>query len=397
MFNIMHRTWHDASNGGENHLYLNRGGVFEEVDNADWGLAGRRWTIAIGASDLNDDGFTDLYLANDFGPDQLYLNDNGRRFAEIKGSLVGQPGRDTYKGMNASIADIDGNGFPDIYVSNVHHILQPEGSLLWLNDGTLGTRGAAALRDRATALNTLNEHRFGWGGAVGDLDRDGRIDILQANGMVDDSYDRQYEGCPDYWYWNDKIALTGPDTHGYADRWADLRGRCIFPNELNRIYLNRTDNFVDVAREVGWEQGGVSRGIALADLDNDGDLDVLVTDQFQAVSLFRNDSEERNWLGLALAGNGEDCNRDAIGSRVWLRFPEQSGRPDQYREVTSANGFSAQGDSRLLFGLGDYNGAFEVELAWCGRDRERLGHLAINRYHAMPQDPGADRDLALTN
>ena len=110
--------------------------------------------------------------------------------------------------MNASIADIDGNGYPDIYVSNVHHVLQPEGSLLWLNDGSLTEHGADALTDRATALNTLNEHRFGWGAAVGDMDRDGRIDILQANGMVDDSYDKQYEGCPDYWYWNSQIAIA---------------------------------------------------------------------------------------------------------------------------------------------------------------------------------------------
>ncbi|MDH4046535.1 MAG: FG-GAP-like repeat-containing protein [Gammaproteobacteria bacterium] len=386
MFNIMHRTWHDAANGGENRLYLNRGTAFELADNDDWGLEGKRWTIAIGASDLNDDGYTDLYLANDFGPDQLYLNEGGRRFAEVRGHLVGQPGRDTYKGMNASIADVDGNGYPDIYVSNVHHVLQPEGSLLWLNDGTLGTRGADALRDRATSLNALNEHRFGWGGAVGDLDRDGRIDILQANGMVDDSYDEQYEGCPDYWYWNDKIALTAPSVHGFADRWADLRGRCIFPNELNRVYLNRGSNFVDVAADVGWDEGGVSRGIALADFDNDGDLDALVTHQFEAASLFRNDSENRTWLGLDLQGNARECNRDAVGTRAWLRFPKESGMSNQYREVTSANGFSAQGDSRLLFGLGSYTGPMEIEVAWCGMQRARFPDLAMNRYHKLTQD-----------
>ena len=162
MFNIMHRTWHDASNGGENHLYLNQGSFFDEADNESWGLAGRRWTIAIGAADLNDDGWTDLYLANDFGPDQLYLNRSGKSFHEVRGNLVGELGRDTYKGMNASIADFDGNGHPDIYVSNVHHVLQPEGSLLWLNDGTLGTNNADAMNDQALALNALNEHRFGW-------------------------------------------------------------------------------------------------------------------------------------------------------------------------------------------------------------------------------------------
>jgi Na+-translocating ferredoxin:NAD+ oxidoreductase RnfD subunit len=385
MFNIMHRTWHNADNGGQNHLFLNRGDVFEEVDNKAWGLDGRRWTIAIGASDLDNDGWTDLYLANDFGPDQLYLNRQGERFDEVRGDLVGELGRDTYKGMNASIADIDGNGYPDVYVSNVHHVLQPEGSLLWLNDGTLGTNGAKAMDDRAVALNALNEHRFGWGGAVGDLNRDGRIDILQANGMVDDSYDETYEGCPDFWYWNDKIALAPPSVHGYADRWADLRGRCIFPNELDRVYLNLGDRFADVAIDVGFDERRNSRGIALADFDNDGDLDVLVTHQFDPASLYKNDSSSKAWLGLDFIGDSRSCNRDAVGTRVWLKYMDGSEQVEQYREVTSANGFSAQNDKRLLFGLDHFEGTVTVDIHWCGGEREQLTDVAINRYHSIIQ------------
>ena len=386
MFNFMHRTWHDADNGGENLFYLNHGDRFEAQPIEDFGLAGQRWTMAIGTGDLNRDGFTDLYLANDFGPDALYLNRAGRGFESVRGRLVGSLGRDTYKGMNASFGDLDNNGFDDIYVSNVHEPLQAEGSLLWMNAGTVDSAGPRAFTDQAVPRNALNEKRFGWGAAMGDLDRDGRLDIVQANGMVDDAYDAIGPDCEDYWYWNARIALTGPDIHGYADRWADLRGRCIFPMERNRVYLNRGKHFVDVAESVGLDAPGNSRGIALADLDNDGDLDMLVTHQFAPVSMYRNESLPRPWLGLELHGNGKPgsggCNRDAIGTRVELRGAGSD--VVQTREVRASNGFSAQGDSRLLFGL-SREAATEVHIHWCGEAAPQVLNLQPMRYHVVTQ------------
>ena len=191
MFNIMHRTWHSAANGGGVSLFMGRQGGFQRADEKAYGIAEKRWTIAIGAGDLDNDGWPDLYLANDFGPDQLLLNRGGKHFETVKGAVSGDIGRDTYKGMNASLGDLDGNGLLDIYVSNVHHKLQAEGSLLWMNGGGAGVN---AWSDQAARRNALNEKRFGWGAAIGDIDRDGRLDILQANGMVDNRYDPQVRG-----------------------------------------------------------------------------------------------------------------------------------------------------------------------------------------------------------
>jgi len=380
MFDFMHRTWHDASNGGGALVFFSRGGKFQRADAEAMGLGEKRFTLAIGAGDLNGDGWPDLYLANDFGPDQLLINRKGASFRAVKGRMIGDIGRDTYKGMNASFGDVDGDGRPDIYVSNVHEKLQAEGSLLWMNPGG---EDASAWADEAVRRNALNEKRFGWGAALGDLDRDGRLDIVQANGMVDNSYDPIYPGCPDYWYWNDKIALTHPDVHGHADRWADLRGRCMFPYELNRVYLNRGTHFVDVAKNVGWTRAGNSRGIALVDLDNDGDLDVVVTHQFEPATVYRNDGPERGWIGLSLAGNGRECNRDAVGTRVELSAAGVRG--PLMREVYAANGFSAQGDRRLLFGLGAAQGSAEATIFWCGaREPQRLT-LPTGRYHTLRQ------------
>jgi Na+-translocating ferredoxin:NAD+ oxidoreductase RnfD subunit len=402
MFNFMHRSWYDANNGGENLFYLNRGNRFEKQDIVKLGFSSHRWTLDIGTGDLDGDGWTDIYLANDFGPDQMFLNQTGKKFRPVVGRLVGQMGRDTYKGMNASLGDLDNNGYPDIYVSNVHEKLQAEGSLLWMNAGTVKSDGDRAFSDEAMRRNALNENRFGWGGAIGDLNRDGRLDLLQANGMVDDNYDRPTENreltkpgalfpaptfekgdrhCPDYWYWNAQIALTNPDVHGYADRWADLQGRCIFPYENNRVYLNEGDKFIDISPDIGWDEPGNSRGIALSDLDNDGDLDALVTHQFAPISIYRNDSISKPWIGLKLEGNGISCNRDAVGTKVIL----QTQNSHQLREVRESNGFSAQGDRRLLFGFPTPPEKIDAEIYWCGDSGAERLSLSANRYHHLIQ------------
>ncbi len=388
MVNIMHRTWYNANNGDRHFLYLSRDGHdFEKVEDAKTGFEGTRWTLDIATGDLNADGWPDLYIANDFGPDELYFNEDGKKFRPVKGALVGTIGHDTYKGMNASFGDLDENGLPDIYVSNVHVKLQAEGSLLWMNKGDWESLGPESFHDQAASRNALNERRFGWGGALGDMNRDGRLDILQANGMMDDAYDKKSDPCPDYWYWNAQVALTNPDVHGYADRWADLRGRCIYPKEANRVYLNLGNYFVDVAEKIGWSEKGNSRGIALGDLDNDGDLDSIVTHMTAPPSLYRNESEDRNWIGLSLAGDGKICNRDALGTKVVLSYEENGIKKGQHREIYASNGLSAQNDPRILFGLGDWNGAeVKAEITWCGRGKPVSITLPVRKYNVVSQD-----------
>lgn len=393
MYNFMHRSWHDANNGGRNLVYLGNGeGHFTEVAAENSGINETRWTMDIGTADFNRDGRMDLYMANDFGPDRLYINQGDSRFKSLQGTVTTSLGRDTYKGMNASTGDIDNNGYPDVYISNVHAPLQAEGSLLWMNSGQLERDGPGAFRDWAWRMGVLNERRFGWGAAMVDMDLDGRLDLVQANGHIDDAYDKRSSECEDYWYWNDKIALTSPDVHGYADTWAELRGRCIFPEQRDRIYLNRGDRFVDVATQVGWTEKSPSRGVGVGDFDSDGDPDLLITHQMAPPTLWRNTSTERNWIGLALQGNGEDCNRNALGSSVTIegdRSQDSSPWP-QRREVKASNGFSAQGESRLLMGLGAHSGPVSVTIRWCGETGTRQELLLLpNRYHRIDQAASA--------
>lgn len=389
MFDFMHASWNLANNGGENTIFLqDKKGQFKKLNSKELGMDETRWSLAIGTADFDQDGWTDIYVANDFGPDDLYFNQKGQKFNNHKGTMFGSIGKDTYKGMNSSIADINNDGYLDVYVSNVHHALQAEGSLLWIF--TKDAQGKMVIEDMATQWGALNENRFGWGASLEDYDNDGWVDIIQANGMVDDSIDRKFDECPDYWYTNEKIARSAPSFHRLANKWGDIRGRCIFGKEKNRVYLNQgTDlgkKFVDVADAVGLTEETNSRGVASADFDNDGRRDVLITHMFSSPTLVKNilkpGFQAPHWIGLQLRGDGTSCNSRAVGTQVKLHSRLKGKATIQIKEVQLATGFSAQSDERLLFGLGEDSQPVEIEINWCGIKKENR-KLEVDRYHLI--------------
>ncbi|MCA2959314.1 MAG: VCBS repeat-containing protein [Silvanigrellales bacterium] len=399
MFNFMHHSWNEANNGGVNALYLQGDdGRFERQDASAWGMPETRWTLAFGTGDLNQDGYTDVYVANDFGPDDLYLNEGGKRFRNVKGTLFGTMGRDTYKGMNASVQDFDRNGWLDVYVSNVHHALQAEGSLLWMFEKGKDSF-VPRMADMATRLGALNERRFGWGAAASDFNNDGWIDIAQANGMVDDTPDRKWDECPDYWYTNEKIARSPPSIHTYANKWGDIRGRCIYGKERNRLYLNQGNKslpqFIDVASGVGLTEETNSRGMASVDLNNDGRLDLVVTHMFAGPDIYRNLAIKRDGfdedvtpqsLTLELEGNGLTCNRDGLGSRVTVAWKTPHGtQATLSKEAQAVDGLSAQNDRRLHFGLGLQPRDVRVSVLWCGTDNRDYGSMRPQGFATLRQ------------
>jgi hypothetical protein len=384
MFHFMHSTWHNATNGGLNTFHRNDGnGRFQKNESAAMGLPETHWTMAVGTLDANKDGWPDLYCASDYGPDDLYLNRQGHGFERMSGTFVGSIGRDTYKGMNVSVGDLDNRGWPDVHVSNVHAPLQAEGSLLWRFESNPSDAFYPRVRDTASERRALNEQRFGWGAAMGDLNLDGWLDMVQANGMVDDTADKLFDPPRDYWYKAGHVMRAGPEVHSYADRWADLRGYEIWGRQKNRMYLNHGKapaRFKDVAEKVGLTAETNTRAAALADLDNDGDLDLIFTHQFAPAEVLENRQEQAGrWIGLHLVGDGKKVNHDAVGSRVYVRCGDIS----MMREVSLTSGFSAQSDRRLHFGLGEMEGPIEVEIHWIGGQVQKIRKLTPGLYHRM--------------
>ncbi|AUN99440.1 hypothetical protein C0V70_15255 [Bacteriovorax stolpii] len=397
-FNFMHESWHRSENGTVNYVFTqNANKTFSQLDSKAIGMPETKWTMAIGTADFNQDGFIDIYAANDFGADDFYYNHGGKTFESYRGPYFGTIGKDTYKGMNATIGDFDNNGMTDIQISNVHHQLQAEGNLLFYfypgKDAFY-----PEIKDQATYAGALNENRFGWGANAADFNNDGWIDLPQANGMVDDMYDKKFEKCPDYWYINEKIARSSPDIHRYINNWGDIRGTCIHGKEKNRLYVNRgmtkKPQFMDAAEFIGMNQVGNWRGMATADFDNDGHMDLIASSLYRDPLVFKNipDKDQKNhWLGLRLESVNPECNRMAIGTKIYLTVSEAkepTKRTKLYFETTLVNGFSAQHDPRVHIGLGKNEIIEELKISWCGQKEKTMTYsdVKIDQYNDLFYD-----------
>jgi hypothetical protein len=187
--------------------------------------------------------------------------------------------------------------------------------------------------------------------------------------------------CIDFWYLNEKLARSPPEIHTYADQWADIRGACIYPDEADRVYINQGNRFADAAEAAGVTHRANTRGVALVDLENRGSLDMIFTDQFGEPILYRNKTPPRPWAGLRLLGNGRTCSSDAVGSRVLVTAAGKT----QVREMRLVNGFSAEGDTRMLFGLPEGAKEVLVDVDWCGQERRQYT-AAQGRYTLLRQD-----------
>ncbi len=379
---VMHESFTHARNGGRNVLYRNLGeNRFEDVT-LEVGLTHTGWTLAVGAADLDNDGWPDLYLANDFGADELYFNTGARetppRFVPFVGR-EGHPavGDDWWKGMNVDFGDVDGNGFLDIYVTN---ILAPryktdEGNMLWLNlpDPTApqGRRFVNVGRSTRT-----HDGGWGWGAKIGDFNNDSTLDIVEVNGFVTG---------PDpgrtYWYELQEMVTQLKNATSDAADWPVMGDRDLSGYEPSRLWLQLPPEgpelrFAEVAGKVGLLDLHNGRGVALLDADNDGDLDLYIANQGKEGTFYRNllyRPDRRaplHWLGLDLVGDpgaGGDVagrrvasSRDAVGARVVVT---SSGRA-QTREVSGGTGFASQSDRRLHFGLGAEDKVDSILIRW---------------------------------
>jgi hypothetical protein len=369
---VMPESFEYAENGGRKFLLRNLGdGRFDDVTDA-MGIDSRRWTLAVVAADLlGDDGFPDLFVANDYGVSQLYVNERGTRFREV-GRETGV-GLSPKSGMNAAVGDVFNDGRLSIYQTNISEPgLLIQGNNLWVPAAPSGA--LVRYENLATSMG-IDLGGWSFGAQFGDLNNDGFTDIYLVNGYVSGA-DRA-----SYWYDFSEIAVGHSAIIGDAANWPAMRGRTLSGYQRKRVWLNDgAGRFTEAAQVVGAIDTYDGRSVALADLWNRGALDVVVANQGGPLLLYRNTvAPGRHWIAFELEGRAS--NRSAIGARVTLHWAGQS----QVQEVSGGSGFSAQNQRRLHYGLGGSLRVDRVEVRWPSGRLQTLEAPPVDMVHRLEE------------
>jgi hypothetical protein len=329
----------DNFEGVANILFRNNGdGTFAEVS-AKTGIAAAVGKgLGLAFADYDDDGWIDVYVANDSVPCFLFRNTGKGGFVEealLAGVALNEDGK-TFAGMGVDFGDYDNDGRADVFVTD----LSNERYRLFRHNGDGTFRDAT----NASGVGGATLAFSGWSTRFFDYDNDGWKDIFVAQGHVMDT-----------------IEKTSPNL------------RYLQPPLLLR---NESGRFTRVLAGDVFRKDWAGRGAAFGDLDNDGDVDVVVSNVGQQAVVLRNEGGNRNqWLGLRLAGR--KSNRDGIGARV--KVVSASGLT-QHALVTTAVGYLSASDKRLIVGLGSEATAKLVEIRWPSGTVQRFENAKAGQF-----------------
>jgi hypothetical protein len=338
-------------------LYRNRGdGTFEDVSVKAGIQSASGPALGVIAADFNGDGWPDIYVANDAQPNLLWLNQGDGRFrddAVMAGAAVNMAGQ-AEGSMGVDAADFDGDGDEDLFMTH----LTRETNTLYVNDG----QGWFDDRSIAVGLAGPSIPFTSFGTGWYDFDNDGWLDLFVANGAV-------------------SIIRALSDAH---DPYPLHQPNQLFLNQGGERFVEATD-----AGGPAFTQSEVSRGAAFGDVDDDGDTDILVTNNNGPARLLLNQvGQDRRWLGLRLL---ERHGRDALGARVAVHLG--SGRT-LWRRVRTDGSYASAHDPRVLVGLGEAQAVKSVEVHWPTGERETFPGPPLGRYTRLRQAASEPRGTA---
>ncbi|MGH9340366.1 MAG: CRTAC1 family protein [Acidobacteriota bacterium] len=332
----------DEFSGLEPLLYHNQGdGRFKDISRQA-GLTDKGKALGIAIADFNQDGWIDIFVANDSVAQFLYTNQGDGSFEEVAllwGAALDQDGN-TYAGMGADFADYDNDGWPDLIVTN----LSNQRYALYRN------RGHSNSFDYTTyvsGVGKITQLFSGWGVKFNDFDNDGWKDLFIAQGHVMDT-----------------IRIDSPHLRY-------LQPPLFLKNQ-------KGEQFIDLSSQAGnsFAEQWAGRGLATGDLDRDGDLDVVITAANQPAHVLRNDGgNQGNWISLRLVGSRS--NRDGIGAAVQVVSPAGTR---QFATVSTTGSYLSAVPPDIHFGLGPESQITQIEIRWPSGVVQRLDDVAANHF-----------------
>lgn len=328
------------------HLFHNNGnGAFTDVSRESGIAASPGKSFGAVATDVNNDGLIDLFVANDTMPNFLFINQGGGKFEDVglpAGVAFSENGKPR-SGMGVDAADFDGDGWQDLFVANIDQ----EFFSLYHNQKDL------TFTDEAGEIAPATQLLSGWGLKFFDYDNDGDADLFLVNGHPDDMIEKRMP----------KVKYREPLL----------------------LFENTGRGFKNVSAQSGavFSKDFTGRGMAVGDYDNDGDLDVLVSNNGEAPLLLRNDGGNRNnWLGLQLVAT--KSNPSAVGAIITWQADGQK----RQRLKTSGGSYLASHDPREVLGLGRASKIESLEIRWPSGKVDKLTNLPINTYIKVIEGEG---------
>jgi hypothetical protein len=372
---IMPESFEYATNGGSKLLLHNEGegkfGKFKDVTK-EMGITSTRWTLAVGAASLCETGYPDLFLANDYGVPEIYVNKDGKKFVAM-GPECGVGFRPK-SGMNVSFGDFSNTGRFAIYQSNITEAgLLVQGNDLWTPlKGYAGDK--LKYQDLANALK-VELGGWSWGAQFVDLNNDGLLDLYLTNGYISADKGRNY------WSEYSKIAGANGAVIDDAQNWPEIGNRSLSGYEMKHVWINRGGTYVDVAAGLGVQDQYDGRAVATADLWNRGVQDVIVANQNGPLLIYKNTVKPgAHWVQFDLT-TGEN-QRPAIGAEMRLFWDGKQ----QLQAVSGGDGYASQRQRRLHFGLGLSTQIDKVVIQWPDGRTQTVEHPEADKLHTIQEE-----------
>ena len=361
-----------SSKGGASGVLLKNinGKKFVDVTSS-LGLEKKYHTWAVGISDFNNDGYPDLFLANDHMKSVLYLNQKGLKFLDFSSEAgINSFGRNA---MSAEIADFENNGSSSIFVTDT----SLNGIRGWGNS-LLSGHGNGSFKNVSRELGTAH-CGWAWGAKFVDLNRDGWLDIFVTSGFWGGGSKKSYMytsltnmSLPSELQKNQDFQ---PDTRNFS--FAADNKNCVY---LRDISDENAQKFIDVTVATNVDEAILGKGVATLDFDNNGTMDIIVARSEGSPKVYKNTIDNKNhWIGFKLVGKNN--------SATWgARLKVITKKITQSKELYPANGFKSQSDSRLFFGLGNLTEVDRIEILWPSGKKQSLKNYTIDQYQIVTEE-----------